>query len=113
MCVCVKEASDASSITALTSPSKRTGKTITVRSGIAQSGANVDVIRRHVGEQDLVFLLSALTDQPFTDAEQTRDFVHVIRRIAGQHSQAGLAVDLGFLIDDAILGIDQGRQLGQ
>ena len=59
---------EASSMTALTCPSKSTGRT-TMFSGrrLAQAGADPDVVARHVGDQDPLLLEGALADQPLAD----------------------------------------------
>ena len=41
--------------------------------GIAEAGGDADVIRRHVGQQDLLLLQGALADQPFAQPDLSAD----------------------------------------
>ena len=69
-CVGLKRSNDASSITALTWPSNITGSTMMFCGGASpRPDDDADVVRRHVGEQDLLLLERALADQAFAQLE--------------------------------------------
>ena len=64
----MKRWNEASSMTALTSPSKSTGSTtMFARRGLAQAGADLDVVVRDVGEQDALLLERALPDEALAE----------------------------------------------
>ena len=66
----VKRWNEASSMTALTWPSKSTGRTTMFSGGASpEPGVDPDVIARHVSDQDAVLLVGALADQPLAGAE--------------------------------------------
>ena len=59
----------ASSITAFTSPSNSTGRTMMLSGGASpRPGADLDVVVGHVGEQDALLLVGALADQALAAA---------------------------------------------
>ena len=54
------------------------------RRRFAQTGVDVDVIGRHVGEQDALFLEGALSDQSFAGSEAVRDVLSLAVGVAGE-----------------------------
>ena len=70
----VERSNEASSSTAFTWPSKTTGSTMMFcGAALAQAGGDADVVRRHIGEQDLLLLQGALADQALAQAELVAD----------------------------------------
>ena len=69
-CVAVNGCSDASSMTALVSPSNSTGSTTMFLrpARCPRLEWTRDVVARHLGQQDALLLQRALADQPFADA---------------------------------------------
>ncbi len=81
------------------------------RRRFAEAGVNSNVIRRSVGKQHPLFLQSALADQAFTDSECLRIPSAGSMRVAGQQLEVGTVFRVRRLIDRAVLGVDEGRQL--
>ena len=76
----------------------------------AQGGMDWHVAVRHIGKQDALIFLGALTDEPF--AHRYGIGKVGAARIAGESSQRrGFAIERRHLVNGSVLGIDQGRQL--
>ena len=99
-------------MTALTWPSNSTGSTMTLRgSRPEQPERDRHDLVGHVGDQHAPRVGGALADQPFAHPQPLRDGRRLRRRhrpraAAGRPSAFGQ-------VDDALLRVDQRRQLGQ
>ena len=112
--VVLKRSNDASSSTALTCPSKSTGRTMTFAGGaLAQAGGDLDVVGRHVGQQDLLLLERALADQPFAELEAIRHRLALAVRVAGEQLELRLLAAGVEDVEDAVLGGHHRRELGE
>ena len=83
-----------------------------LRHDLEQRRADRHRVRRHVGDQHAALVGGALADQPFADPHALRMAVRAVVGVGRQQLRGRrlLALDL---IDDAQLGVDQRRQLGQ
>ncbi len=84
------------------------------RRGLAQPGTDLDVVRRHVGEQDTRFLIGALPDQALAEAELIGQMLAVVEGIArGQvQNRVSVLVLIGD-VEHAVLRVHQRRQFRQ
>ena len=87
------------------------------RRRLAQAGADLDVVLRHIGEQDLRLLERALADQPLAQLEVVGDVLPLLVGVAGEQLQddvplaaVGRAFALGD-VEDAVLRGDEGSEL--
>ena len=85
------------------------------RRRFAQAGADLDVIVRHVGDQDALLLQRALAHQPFAQLELVaRRSCRSSIGVAGEQLQQRLLAVLRVVdIEDALLRAHQRREFGE
>ena len=59
--------------------------------GFAKAGIDLDVVGRHIGEQDPLPLQRALADQALADPEEAGEVLALLVAVAGLELQDGLA----------------------
>ena len=79
------------------------------RLALAQTGTDLDVVGRDIGEQDALPLQQTLADQPLARAELSAEVLAVAEGVAGHQPQEGiLPVRLPIIdVEDTMLRIDQ------
>ena len=84
------------------------------RRGLAEARVDLHVVAGDVGEQDALLLLGALADEAFAQPEGRGEVLSLLVAVSGLEAQHRLAAVLGGQrVEDAVLGRDQRRQLGQ
>ena len=110
--ISVKRWKEASSSTALTSSSNRTGSTTRfARRRPAQAGDDGRVVIRELGHEDLLLLQDALPDQPLARDEAVGELLAPLEGIGAEQLQdrrPALGVQQ---VEGAVLGRDDGGQL--
>ncbi len=81
------------------------------RSGFAEARGNLNVVARHVHEDDRLALERALSDEPFPGLEMVREVLAFGVRVAREQRQVGVAV--AFDVEHAVLRVHDGRELGE
>src|SRR5688572_25961416 len=78
-----------------------------IRTGRTQAGTYLNIIWRHVGHQNALFLEHALTDETVTGLKRVAEALALVVSIAAQQLHDRVAVVAGVYIKDTLLSVDQ------
>src|SRR5581483_10475627 len=82
---------------------------------LTQSRVDLDVVRRHLREQDPLLLQRALADETLAQTEEAAEVLSFLEAVAGlelQHRLSAVA-QIRQRVEDAVLRGDKRRQLGK